>query len=105
MLKDKVALVTGASRGIGREIAITLAGYGAKVIVNYNGSETAANEVVATIRENGGEAVAVKANVAVENECKEMIENALATYGRVDILVNNAGVTRESFNEDFRRRL
>ena len=106
MLKDKVALVTGASRGIGREIAITLAGYGAKVIVNYNGSETAANEVVATIRENGGEAVAVKANVAVENECKEMIENALATYGRVDILVNNAGVTRDNLlmkisEEDF----
>lgn len=106
MLKDKVALVTGASRGIGREIAITLAGYGAKVIVNYNGSETAANEVVATIRENSGEAVAVKANVAVENECKEMIENALATYGRVDILVNNAGVTRDNLlmkisEEDF----
>ena len=101
-----VAVVTGASRGIGREIAITLAGYGAKVIVNYNGSETAANEVVATIRENGGEAVAVKANVAVENECKEMIENALATYGRVDILVNNAGVTRDNLlmkisEEDF----
>lgn len=106
MLKDKVALVTGAGRGIGREIAITLAGYGAKVIVNYNGSEAAANEVVATIRENGGEAVAVKANVAVENECKEMIENALATYGRVDILVNNAGVTRDNLlmkisEEDF----
>lgn len=106
MLKDKVALVTGASRGIGREIAITLARYGAKVIVNYNGSEAAANEVVATIRENGGEAMAVKANVAVENECKEMIEGALATYGKVDILVNNAGVTRDNLlmkitEEDF----
>lgn len=106
MLKDKVALVTGASRGIGREIAITLARYGAKVIVNYNGSEAAANEVVATIRENGGEAMAVKANVAVENECKEMIEGALATYGKIDILVNNAGVTRDNLlmkitEEDF----
>ena len=106
MLKDKVALVTGASRGIGREIAITLARYGAKVIVNYNGSEAAANEVVATIRENGGEAMAVKANVAVEDECKEMIEGALATYGKVDILVNNAGVTRDNLlmkitEEDF----
>ena len=106
MLKDRVALVTGASRGIGREIAITLARYGAKVIVNYNGSEAAANEVVATIRENGGEAMAVKANVAVEDECKEMIEGALATYGKVDILVNNAGVTRDNLlmkitEEDF----
>ena len=106
MLKDRVALVTGASRGIGREIAITLARYGAKVIVNYNGSEAAANEVVATIRENGGEAMAVKANVAAEDECKEMIEGALATYGKVDILVNNAGVTRDNLlmkisEEDF----
>lgn len=106
MLSGKVALVTGASRGIGREIAITLAGYGATVIVNYNGSAQAAQEVVDTIVANGGQAEAVQASVAVDEDCKKMIEDALATYGKIDILVNNAGITKDNLmmkitEEDF----
>lgn len=106
MLSGKVALVTGASRGIGREIAITLAGYGATVIVNYNGSAQAAQEVVDTIMANGGQAEAVQASVAVDEDCKKMIEDALATYGKIDILVNNAGITKDNLmmkitEEDF----
>ncbi len=106
MLSGKVALVTGASRGIGREIAITLAGYGATVIVNYNGSAQAAQEVVDTITANGGQAKAVQASVAVDEDCKKMIEDTLAEYGKIDILVNNAGITKDNLmmkitEEDF----
>lgn len=106
MLSGKVALVTGASRGIGREIAITLAGYGATVIVNYNGSAQAAQEVVDTIVANGGQAKAVQASVAVDEDCKKMIEDALAEYGKIDVLVNNAGITKDNLmmkitEEDF----
>lgn len=106
MLSGKVALVTGASRGIGREIAITLAGYGATVIVNYNGSAQAAQEVVDTIIANGGQAKAVQASVAVDEDCKKMIEDTLAEYGKIDILVNNAGITKDNLmmkisEEDF----
>ena len=93
MLKDKVAVVTGAGRGIGREIAKTFAGYGAKVVVNFNGSEERANSLVAEIKEAGGEAVAYKANVADFAEAEGLIKFALEQYGRVDILVNNAGVS------------
>lgn len=106
MLSGKVALVTGASRGIGREIAITLAGYGATVIVNYNGSAQAAQEVVDTIIANGGQAKALQASVAVDEDCKKMIEDTLAEFGRIDILVNNAGITKDNLmmkisEEDF----
>ncbi len=96
MLSGKVALVTGASRGIGREIAITLAGYGATVIVNYNGSAQAAQEVVDTIVANGGLAKAVQASVAKDEDCKRLIEDALAEFGKIDILVNNAGITKDN---------
>ena len=96
MLSGKVALVTGASRGIGREIAITLAGYGATVIVNYNGSAQAAQEVVDTIVANGGQARAVQASVAKEEDCKKLVEDALAEFGKIDILVNNAGITKDN---------
>lgn len=106
MLSGKVALVTGASRGIGREIAITLAGYGATVIVNYNGSAQAAQEVVDTIVAGGGQAKAVQASVAKDEECKRLIEEALAEFGKIDILVNNAGITKDNLmmkitEEDF----
>ena len=94
MLKDKVAVVTGAGRGIGRAIAKTFAGYGAKVVVNYNGSEERANSLVAEIKEAGGEAVAYKANVADFTEAEGLIKFALEQYGRVDILVNNAGIIK-----------
>lgn len=96
MLTGKVALVTGASRGIGREIALTLAGYGAKVVVNYNGSREKAMEVVEEIAQAGGEAVAIQASVAGEEACVKLVEETLAIYGKVDILVNNAGITKDN---------
>ena len=96
MLKDKVALVTGASRGIGREIAQTLAAYGASVIVNYNGSKDRADEVVEMISAAGGKAIAVKADVAKAEEIARLFEEAQAAFGRIDILVNNAGITRDN---------
>lgn len=96
MLRGKVALVTGAGRGIGREIALTLAGYGAAVIVNYNGSKEKADRVVKEITEAGGTAEAVQCSVADYEACGEMIRNALEKYGRIDILVNNAGITRDN---------
>ena len=91
MLKGKIALVTGASRGIGRQIAISMAREGALVIVNYNGSKERAKETVNQIQENGGKAEAIGCNVADFNSCKEMLEDVISRYGRLDILVNNAG--------------
>ncbi len=96
MLKDKVALVTGASRGIGKEIALTLAGRGATVIVNYNGSKDAAEAVVAQITENGGQAEAWQCNVGDFNASKKMITAVIKKYGHLDILVNNAGITKDN---------
>lgn len=106
MLQGKVALVTGASRGIGREIALTLAGYGAKVVVNYNGSEEKAKQVVEEILAAGGDSYAVQCSVADFTACGEMIQGVLEKYGRIDILVNNAGITRDNLvmkisEEDF----
>ena len=96
MLEGKVALVTGASRGIGREIARTLARYGAAVVVNYNGSKERADEVVTEITGNGGRAVAVQANVASAGEIAKLFEEAVSAFGRIDILVNNAGITKDN---------
>ena len=106
MLSGKVALVTGASRGIGREIALTLAQYGATVIVNYNGSKEKAEQVVEEITAKGGHAEAVQCSVADFNACGEMIQNILAKYNHIDILVNNAGITKDNLvmkisEEDF----
>lgn len=95
-LNGKIALVTGASRGIGREIALTLAGYGATVIVNYNGSEEKAEEVVGKIKEAGGKAEAIRCNVAEFDRSKELIDQVIKSYGKLDILVNNAGITRDN---------
>ncbi|HIT90504.1 MAG TPA: 3-oxoacyl-[acyl-carrier-protein] reductase [Candidatus Merdenecus merdavium] len=110
MLKDKIALVTGASRGIGREIALQLAKEGAFVIVNYFGSEEKAKEVVNNIVKDEGKAIAMKCNVADSNETKSMIDEILKRYGRIDILVNNAGITKDSLimkmkEEDFNQVL
>ncbi len=96
MLENKIALVTGASRGIGREIALTLSKLGAAVIVNYNGAKERAEEVVALIKENGGKAIAVQANVAVAEDVERLFKEALAEFGRIDILVNNAGITKDN---------
>lgn len=96
MLQNKVALVTGGSRGIGRAIAIKLAEKGAKVAINYAGREDAASETVNIIKQNGGEALAMKANVANIEEVQQMIKQVIDTYGSLDILVNNAGITRDN---------
>lgn len=96
MLTGKVALITGASRGIGRQIALTLAEYGAAVIVNYNGSRERAEEVVAEITDKGGSAVAYQCSVSDYEACGTMITEMLARCGHIDILVNNAGITRDN---------
>lgn len=95
-LTGKCAVVTGASRGIGRAIALQLASEGAKVVVNYSGSEQKAQEVVEEIKANGGEAIAVQANVADADSVQNLMKSALDTYGSIDILVNNAGITRDN---------
>lgn len=96
MLKDKVALVTGGSRGIGRAICLELAEQGAKVVVNYAGSQGAAEEVVALIKEKGGEAIAVQGDVALYADAEKMIGATTEAFGRIDIVVNNAGITRDN---------
>jgi 3-oxoacyl-[acyl-carrier protein] reductase len=95
MLYEKVAVVTGASRGIGQAIAEDLAANGAKVVINYNSSAAAAEEVVMQIKASGGEATAVQADVSDFNEAQTLIKTAIDTYGHIDIVVNNAGTTRD----------
>lgn len=106
MLEGKIAVVTGASRGIGRMIALTLAKEGAVVVVNYNGSAAKAEEVVKEITDNGGQAEAVQCNVSDFEKAGELINYVIIKYGRVDILVNNAGITKDNLlmkmaEEDF----
>lgn len=96
MLAGKTALVTGASRGIGRAIALKLAQAGANVVVNYAGSEAAASETVAQIKELGRDAIMIRANVSNTEEVNEMFKAALDHFGAIDILVNNAGITRDN---------
>lgn len=95
-LEGKSALVTGASRGIGREIALELARQGANVAVNYAGSEKLANEVVAEIKALGREAFAIQANVADGGSVTDMVNKVIEQFGSLDILVNNAGITRDT---------
>jgi 3-oxoacyl-[acyl-carrier protein] reductase len=95
-LTGKVAVVTGSSRGIGRAIALKLASLGAKVVVNYYGSEDAAREAVEQIEAEGGEAIAFLADVKQATEARRLIEAALDAFGRLDILVNNVGITRDT---------
>ena len=95
MLTGKVALVTGAGRGIGRQIALTLAAQNAFVIVNYNGSKDKAEETVSEIKAAGGDAVSYKCNVSDFEECQQMIAAIIKEYKHIDILVNNAGITRD----------
>lgn len=106
MLTDKVAVVTGASRGIGQEIAKTLAAQGATVIVNYNGSAQKAAETIQEIETMGGKAEAFQCDVSDFDKAKELLDYVIKTYDRVDILVNNAGITRDNLmmrmsEEDF----
>ncbi len=96
MLSGKTALVTGASRGIGRAIALELARQGASVAVNYSGSEEKARKVVEEIQENGGTAFAIQSDVASMDSVTSMIKEVISTFGSLDILVNNAGITRDN---------
>ena len=106
MLENKVALITGAGRGIGRAIAVALAKEGAQVIINYNGSEKKALEVKQLIEEQGGKAVTCQCDVSDFTACEKMIRDVVAEFGHLDILVNNAGITRDGLimkmkEEDF----
>lgn len=106
MLEGKVALVTGASRGIGHAIAHALAERGAFVIVNYSGSKQNADETVKDIHIAGGRGIAYKCNVADYTACGEMITTLVKEYKHIDILVNNAGITKDNLlvkmsEEDF----
>ncbi|MEC2037799.1 3-oxoacyl-[acyl-carrier-protein] reductase [Bacillus altitudinis] len=96
MLTNKTAVVTGASRGIGRSIAIDLAKKGANVVVNYSGNEAKANEVVDEIKALGQQAFAVKADVSNAEEVQALMKQAVDTFGSIDILVNNAGITKDN---------
>jgi 3-oxoacyl-[acyl-carrier protein] reductase len=105
-LDGRVALVTGASRGIGRACAIRLGALGARVIVNFNKSATAADDVIALIKAGGGEATAAQGDVSRFATAQEVVKAAIDVYGRLDILVNNAGTTRDGLlasmkEEDF----
>ncbi|MCM3698725.1 SDR family oxidoreductase [Paenibacillus macerans] len=109
-LNGKVAIVTGASRGIGKQIAIQLAQSGAKVVINYSSNPEKADEVVKSIEHSGGAAIAIRANVGNVSEVEALFSGTLEKFGRVDILVNNAGimeckaiedVTEEMFDRHF----
>lgn len=96
LLDNKVALVTGASRGIGRAVAIALAREGAKVVVNYAGNTAAAQETLNEIKALGGEAIAIQADVAQADAVDILVKQTMEAFGRIDILVNNAGITRDN---------
>ncbi|HMP40011.1 MAG TPA: 3-oxoacyl-[acyl-carrier-protein] reductase [Roseiflexaceae bacterium] len=105
-LKDRVALVTGGSRGIGRAIAVTLAAAGAAVAVNYRDNQAAAEAVVAEISAAEGQAFAIKADISRQEEVEQLFKAVIERYGKIDILVNNAGITRDGLllrmkEEDF----
>jgi len=95
-LQGQVAIVTGASRGIGQAIALELAAQGASVVVNYANSSTSANQVVETITAAGGKAIAYCADVSVPEQVDGLIAETMAKYQRLDVLVNNAGITRDT---------
>lgn len=108
-LKDKVILVTGASRGIGAEIAQQLSSAGAKIIVNYSGGKDAADQVVSSIKDKGGDAIALQADVSNPRSVKELFDQSISHYGKMDVLVNNAGIMitkliQDTTDEDFSRQ-
>lgn len=106
MLKDKVAVVTGASKGIGKAIAINFAKEGAKVVVNYRSDDNGAQDVVKEIEKNGGIGVLHKGDVSNFSTAEEMIKFCVEKFGKIDVLVNNAGITKDTLllrmkEEDF----
>ncbi|SDD45148.1 3-oxoacyl-[acyl-carrier protein] reductase [Dyadobacter soli] len=108
-LENKVALVTGASRGIGAAVAIHLAKAGAKIIVNYTGGLEAAQQTVGAIKSAGGEAIALQADVSNPAQVKAMFDAAIAHFGQIDVLINNAGIMitkllKDTTDEDFTRQ-
>lgn len=108
-LKNKVIIVTGSSRGIGKEVAIVLAKNGATVIVNYSNSEEEANNTVNIITNNGGLAIAIQADVSNKDEVTKLFDKTIETYGKVDVLVNNAGIMiskhlKDTTQQDFKRQ-
>lgn len=108
-LTEKIVLVTGASRGIGATIALKLANAGATVIVNYAGGKEAAEKVVSNIKAQGGDAIAVQADVSKPGDVKQLFDKAIEKYGRIDVLVNNAGIMitkliKDTSDEDFARQ-
>ncbi|MBU2884942.1 SDR family oxidoreductase [Gilvimarinus agarilyticus] len=108
-LKDKVIIVTGASRGIGKETALLLANEGAKVIINHSNSAADAQKTVDEITKKGGKALAIKADVSQRKETTRLFDEAIAAYDKVDVLVNNAGVMvskllKDNSQEDFTRQ-
>lgn len=96
MLNGKVAVITGAGRGIGRAIALQFAQHGAKVVINYRSSLAQVEELLASIKNSGGEAIAIQADISKEDEAKKLIEESVKHFGRLDVLVNNAGITKDN---------
>lgn len=108
-LSNKVILVTGASRGIGAAVAVQLANAGARLIINYAGGKEAADTLVEQIKADGGDAIALQADVSKAEEVKTLFDNAIAHFGRIDVLVNNAGIMitkliKDTSDEDFTRQ-
>lgn len=106
LIEGKIALITGASRGIGRAIALKLASEGAKVVINYAGSENAANEVKEAVKDMGGEAIVLGADISNSESAENLVNKTVEKFGGLDILVNNAGITRDGLlarmkDEDF----
>ncbi len=110
MLTGKVAVVTGAGKGIGRAIALKLAQLGASIVINYRSSAKEAEEVISEIRKNGGKAEMVQGDVSSFEEAEKVIKFAVESFGKLDILVNNAGITKDTLllrmkEEDFSKVL
>ncbi|MBJ2173159.1 SDR family oxidoreductase [Aureibaculum sp. A20] len=107
-LEKKVIIVTGSSKGIGKEIALLLAKNGAKVVVNHSNSEAEAQASVQSIKKNGGNAISIKADVSQKDEVIQLFDKTIKTYGKVDVLINNAGIMfskklKDNTQEDFSR--
>ena len=107
-LEQKVAIVTGSSRGIGAQIAKEIARAGARVVVNYLGNTSAADQVLADIKTEGGDAIAIRADISSSTEVRSMFDSTVAQFGKIDILVNNAGsviykTIQDTTDEDFDR--